>query len=148
MLAVALLSLAAFAAVPAEAASPLCARKGNVDKLEPIPGSLVPAAARLFGVTDPAAVQSSTVYRCMGGRVWLCNHGANLVCGKANTSRSNPGVENWCRENPNAAEVPMAATGHDTIYSWRCVRGKPRLAGTIAKVDARGFLADNWKLLR
>lgn len=140
---------AAFAASPvtAQSASSLCAGKGTVDETKPIPQSLVQAASRLFGGGDPNFIKTSTVYRCMNNQVWLCNYGANLVCDKANTSRNNPGVTQWCKDNPGSADIPMAATGHDTIYTWTCVGNKPRIAGVAEKVDARGYLASNWKLL-
>lgn len=145
-----LLVAAALAVSPAEAASPsaLCAGKGTVDATTPIPQSLVPAALALFGSDDATFIKRSTVYRCMDGQVWLCNYGANLVCDKANTSRRNPGVEQWCKEHPRSPDVPMAASGHDTIYSWTCAGTKARIAGVASKVDPRGYLADNWKLLR
>ncbi|MFI4995103.1 MAG: hypothetical protein ACHQAQ_04885 [Hyphomicrobiales bacterium] len=138
----------AFAASAARAQSPaaLCVGKGTVDATTPIPASLVEAASRLFG-GDPAFVKTSTVYRCMQDKVWLCNYGANLVCDKADTSRSNPGVVKWCREHPGSADIPMAATGHGTMYSWACAGNRPRITRVLQKVDARGYIADNWKLL-
>lgn len=127
-----------------------CAQAGNDDRVQPLPAPLVAQARRLFGMTseaDDSYVQTSTTYRCMGGKVWLCNYGANLVCDKANVSRSSPGAASFCRENPGADSVPMAATGHDTIYSWTCVGAKARIAGQSLHVDARGFIAENWKRL-
>ena len=39
----------------------------------------------------------------------------------------------------------MFATGHDTIYAWRCV-GKRAVAGkALVAVDAHGYDAGNWK---
>ena len=141
------------AALPAQQAlaqSPasLCAGKGTVDRTTPIPASLVQAASGLFSIQDQDFVKKSTVYRCVNDQVWLCNYGANLVCDKADTSRNNKGAAQWCRDNPGSSDIPMAATGHGTIYSCACVGRKARITGTPQKVDARGYIADNWKLLR
>jgi hypothetical protein len=68
-----------------------------------------------------------------------------LDCGKANARRSLPGASAFCRVNPDAGVVPMAATGHDTIYDWRCV-GRRAVAGkTVVVVDNDGYDAGNWK---
>ncbi|HET6379216.1 MAG TPA: hypothetical protein VFG05_13060 [Methylocella sp.] len=134
----------------AQPAQPLCAAKADDDTLQPLPAPLVPQARALFGLSPemPAAlVQKSTVYRCMNGKAWLCNSGANLTCGKANTSRKSPGAASFCKENPGASVVPMAATGHDTIYQWSCSGKKARVAQQIADTDPRGFIAVNWKPL-
>ncbi len=120
----------------------------NDDRVRPIPPVLAEAAIRVFGLHSVGAewVRESTVYRCMGGAVWLCNHGANLTCDKADIRRDLPSVTTFCRENPNEEFVPMAVAGHGTIYTWECVRGKPRSKQSV-KVDARGFIADQWKRL-
>ena len=62
--------------------------------------------------------------RCVGPQLMACWVGANLSCGKANVRRRLPGATAFCRDDPNAASIPMAATGHDTIYDWRCVNGR------------------------
>ena len=55
----------------------------------------------------------------------VCTVGANLPCGKANTyCDPSAGVVQWCRDNPDASVVPAVATGHDTIYEWRCQGGR------------------------
>jgi hypothetical protein len=125
-----------------------CARVGDDDQPRPIPLGLVNQALRLFYATPLGAeqVEKSTVYRCMHGAVWLCNYGANLSCAKADVSFVSKGAETWCREFPGAAVVPMAATGHDTIYSWKCVGKEPRITSS-EKVDARGFIANQWRPL-
>jgi hypothetical protein len=92
-------------------------------------------------------VQRSTVFRCAGRKVLLCNVGANLPCGKANRSRNLPGATAYCRENPDSDVVPAAATGHDTIYRWRCTGRKAQPGGPVETVDARGFLERYWKRL-
>lgn len=127
-----------------------CARAGDDDQMKPIPAPLVTGARRLLELSadeSAASVRESTVYRCMNGKVWLCNYGANLACGKANTSRLSTGAAAFCKQNPNSESVPMAATGHDTIYEWKCVGGQPRIVEQTQKVDPRGFIAENWKRL-
>jgi hypothetical protein len=127
-----------------------CATAGDDDSLRPAPQALVPRARRLFGFsqeTPGATIKKSTRFRCMGGKVWLCNFGANLVCDKANASRSSPGAEEFCKQNPGSDVVPMAATGHDTIYAWKCVGKHARISSQTQKLDRRGFIAGNWKQL-
>jgi hypothetical protein len=41
----------------------------------------------------------------------------------------------------------MAATGHDTIYDWRCVGRRAVATKTVVAVDAQGYDAGNWKEL-
>jgi len=145
------LALFALALPPRQAAAQqdpraFCARAGTDDATRPIPPSLVDAARRLFELRGgPELVRRTTVFRCAEGAVLLCNTGANLPCGKANTSRDLPGAASWCRDNPRADMIPMFATGHDTIYRWRCRNGRPVAEGPAEEVDARGFLARLWK---
>jgi hypothetical protein len=138
----------ALAGASAENPRAYCARVGDDDQTRPIPPSLVSQALRLFYLkpVDPEQVEKSTVYRCMHGAVWLCNYGANLSCAKADVSRVSKGAEAYCGGFPGAAVVPMAATGHDTIYSWKCVGKEPRIISS-EKVDARGFIANQWRPL-
>jgi hypothetical protein len=118
----------------------LCAGKGTIDEVKPIPLWLVGFATKLYGQGG------DVVYRCMDDHVWLCSYGANLPCGgKADARRNNPGVIQYCRENPNDPFVPMVASGHATVYSWKCARGKPVIT-SVEKVDARGFIAHIWTL--
>lgn len=128
----------------------LCTRVTNDDRVRPIPITLVPAARRLFSFSADAPdkyIQKSTSFRCMAGKVWLCNTGANLVCGKADTSRTSAGAADFCKQNPGSDVVPMAATGHDTIYEWKCVGTKAVISKQVETVDPRGFLTENWKQL-
>jgi hypothetical protein len=82
----------------------------------------------------------------MDGAAWLCNYGANLVCAKADLSRVSSGAASYCRDNPGSEVVPMAATGHATVYFWECIGAKPRIKGAVA-VDSHGFIANQWKRL-
>ena len=123
-----------------------CAKASNDDRVKPIPEALLPAARRLFNLEsadDADFVLRSTVYRCMSGAVWLCNHGANIPCAKADLRRMPPSVTTYCKENPNEGFVP----GHDTIHSWECVGGKARIKQS-QNVDPRGFAADQWRRLQ
>jgi hypothetical protein len=141
-------SCRALAGMSGEDPRAYCARVGDDDQPKPLPSGLVSQALRLFFLkpVNPKQVEKSTVYRCMRGSVWLCNYGANLSCAKADVSRVSRGAEAYCTEFPGSAVVPMAATGHDTIYSWECVGKEPRITAS-QKVDERGFIANQWKAL-
>jgi hypothetical protein len=147
-----LLAFVALALCPFGATAPevpkLCTPMGSDDRLRPIPKALAPAAQSLFGVEMPAEmIEKGTVFRCMDGKIWLCNSGANLNCNKANVTRQLPGAANWCHENPNAATVPAAATGRDTIYNWTCSGTLARISKQAFHVDRRGYIRENWRRL-
>jgi hypothetical protein len=134
----------------AQDAKSLCARATDDDRVRHIPAALVPAARRLFSFsadTPSGYIRKSTTFRCMEGKVWLCNYGANLVCGKANTSRAAAGAADFCKQNPGSDVVPMAATGHDTVYEWQCVGNKVVISKQVESVDPRGFITENWRQL-
>jgi hypothetical protein len=111
----------------------------------PLPAALQPLAGKALE-TDVTNVP--TYYRCSHGRLLVCTVGANLNCGKADTKKHPPAVVTFCRENPDASVVPMVVTGHDTIYSWTCVHGVPKLQEPFAAVDADGYVADNWREIK
>jgi hypothetical protein len=116
MLTVALLTAAALSAPPAAAAS-YCPDPAHA-KPAKIPPDLVPAVAKAFAL-DPGTLGAAFV-RCSGDKLLGCMVGANLVCDKADQRRALPGATAWCRENPGANVIPMAATGHATVYEWSC----------------------------
>ncbi len=104
-------------------------------------------AAGLQASTEPLDMfQKLTIWRCMGGKVYACNFGANLPCdSKANTSQApTQAMIDFCKASPNTDFIPMAVTGHDTIFSWRCVNDQPQVAQQMTHADAAGFLADIW----
>ncbi len=75
----------------------------------------------------------------------MCARGANIPCDtKADRAKLNRGAAEYCRENPDAKEAPAYATGHRTIYRWRCVAGNAERGPAISSVDRRGFRSDNW----
>jgi hypothetical protein len=143
--------LAACSMVRAHAETPAatCARLGTDDLQRPIPATLVPAINAVFGTNMPVGVAvAATVFRCLDGRMLVCTTGANLPCGPANTSRTpGTGANAWCRDHPDTAFIPAVATGHDTIFVWRCQDGAARVVRQVQTVDARGFIAQYWKEL-
>jgi len=133
---------------PASAASraAYCSSHAAPRAAVPVPPELEAKVAKAFNM--PAdLVRNEGFVRCAGRRLLACVIGANLNCGKANLSRSLPGASQFCRENPDAGNIPMAATGHDTIYAWRCVRGRAVATKAVVAVDAQGYDAGNWREL-
>jgi hypothetical protein len=110
----------------------------------PVPRQLEARVARAFDIPVDL-VRDGGFVRCAGSRLLACVVGANLNCGKVNARRSLPGASEFCRANPDADVVPMAATGHDTIYDWRCVGGRAVATKTVVAVDRQGYDAGNWK---
>jgi hypothetical protein len=126
---------------PDESPFEYCARAGTIDDPGPAPSSLMPAFQRAFGfVIGPH-------FRCYQGTVMGCVVGANLNCGKAETSTTSRGGDEWCRANPNDQNIPMAATGHGTIYAWCCSGTRAVPMRKTTPVDDRGFEVINWKVL-
>jgi hypothetical protein len=105
----------------ARAASPgeYCQKIGTDDALRVIPTSLVPDAVRLFQLDAMPAkqVQQSTYFRCANHHVRVCNVGANLPCGKADTRRHLPGANDWCASHAGSDFIPMYVIGHTRIGS-------------------------------
>ena len=140
--------IACSAASGGRAAESACAA-GDDDRTRAIPAALLPQARTALGLSADAPdsfILTSTVFRCMDGRVFVCTHGANLTCAKANRAPVSSGAADWCRTHANADFVPAVATGHDAGFSWKCVGGKA-VVTRAATIDRRGFLADEWKPL-
>lgn len=136
--------------VLAQSSGIVCSGTGTDDTIRPLPAELVAAARRLFdldGSLSASYVRASTSFRCDEGRTLLCNVGANLHCGKADTRRSMPEADAYCRENPGAVGIPMYVTGHATIYDWNCAGARAKAGAETAATDNRGFIAENWKRL-
>ncbi|HST74031.1 MAG TPA: hypothetical protein VLJ20_01565 [Acetobacteraceae bacterium] len=150
------------AAGPAHAATytdpaAYCAAVGTIDKPDarytgkPVPEWI--ARALMRGTNAPAhsspAFFEHAAWRCDHGRVLACSYGANIPCdSKANTSRApGPGAKEFCRENPDADVVPAVATGHDTVFAWRCKGKRPVIARQVLEVDRRGFPTEFWHVV-
>jgi hypothetical protein len=147
---VALLALGWTASAHAETPAAFCRRVGTDDTTQPIPKALVPAVNATFGMRlSVQEAVATTVFRCVERHVMVCTIGANLPCGKANTSREpSAGMAQYCRGDAEAASIPAAVTGHDTIFEWRCQAGEPRVVRQTLSVDPQGFVAEYWKALR
>ena len=141
------LSVPSGMAASADSPQELCRAPETDDTPREIPDSLVPVSVRLFGLDAMPAeqVRRSTLYRCVEGRVLVCNLGANLPCGKADTRSDLPQADAWCAENAGSDFIPMYVTGHDTVYRWRCNGTKAAAIGEPVAVDRRGFIARFWK---
>jgi hypothetical protein len=132
-----------FAIRPLLAAEAYCPNPAHATPAE-VPADLTAAVAKAFNV-QAGDLNGAAYVRCVGPVLMGCYVGANLICDKADTRRLLPGASAWCHDNPGSKFIPMAATGHATIYNWSCkgtraVAGKPLVA-----VDPQGYIADNWK---
>ncbi len=133
-----------------------CAAVGTIDHPdEGYTGEAVPVAvidgfkkaAGLEDTTEPLdLLQQTTTWRCMDGQVYACNVGANLPCdAKANTDKTPTAEMNdFCAANQNMDYIPMAVTGHETVYNWRCNGASAEVVDQFAQVDPRGYVADIW----
>ena len=138
-----LIVLAALAARPALAARAYCPNAAHTQPAK-VPPNLVSKVAATFHI-DSAAARQAAFVRCAGQTLMACYVGANLVCGKADKRRALAGATAWCRAHPGAKVVPMAATGHATIYDWSC-KGRRAVAGKpLVAVDRHGYIAGNWR---
>lgn len=124
-----------------------CGRIGTDHAVRPIPPSWVPIATTLFHLESMPAEQvlRSTYFRCANGRVLVCNIGANLVLRQGRYASIPPRCGCLVRKSSGSDSIPMSATGHATIYQWRCDGGKPAVTGSALAVDLQGFTPQNWK---
>lgn len=113
--------------------------------------------ARYEGPSDPEPVARALIakgvmapgepftWRCKNGRVYACSFGATLPCWQLDTRRE-PHSEliNYCRENPWTDFIPLAVTGHGTMYTWACRNGQPVITGELWEVDEEGYALELW----
>ncbi len=125
-----------------------CAAVGTIDAPDSryigveYPRSVLDGLAAAMGGRRVADV---VPWRCVAGQVWGCNVGANLPCGRIDTSKvpTQP-MNDYCRDNPGATFLPAFVTGHSTEYEWQC-NGAIATAGMpVIALDPRGFGADFW----
>jgi hypothetical protein len=112
-------------------------------------GALMPYLHEALGLQRKASLSAREFFwRCMDGKVYVCARGANIPCdSKADFAKLNHGAENYCRENPNATEAPAYATGHRTVYLWKCSAGHAERGPKAGATDRRGFRTDFWYLI-
>ena len=126
-----------------------CAAVGTIDKPDGrytgagLPDSIVRGMVRqgIISADTPPEFQKNAVWRCMNGKVWVCHFGANLPClEKADMSQTpTPEMEDYCKSNPSAENIPAAVTGRATAYEWKCDNGEPQTARQLFKSDPRGY---------
>ena len=132
-----------------------CARLGTDDTVRDYQPSLRAGTVKAFRAMFPgskadpedAMLEAQAKFRCMNGRLHVCFIGANLPCGKLDTSRQNEGADAFCRTEPEADFVPMAAVGHASIYVYRCHEGKAEVLRATYELDERGFAKTLWMAL-
>jgi hypothetical protein len=132
-----------------------CSAVGSIDTpaggSSPIPMALKPFLSTALGLPVGRDFRPESYYwRCMNGMVLVCAIGANIPCGaKADLAKRNLGADKYCQDNPEATFVPAYATGHETLFAWRCSLGLAVPGKRIAKLDPRGYRIDIWhKVLR
>ena len=104
-------------------------------------------AAGLKTDTDyPDSFKQATVWRCMSGKVYACNFGANIPCdSKADTNKTpTQAMNDYCTQNPGSTFIPMSVTGHTTIYNWQCKDKTAEAASQAEEVDAAGYASSFW----
>lgn len=131
-----------------------CAAVRTIDTLDSryngarLPDSIIQAMVRqgIVSTDAPLQFQENAVWRCMDGKVWVCHFGANLPClEKAHTAQlPTPGMENYCKNNPSAHNIPAVVTGRATVYEWKCESGKPKIVRQLFTSDRQGFLSEFW----
>jgi hypothetical protein len=107
-------------------------------------------AAGLDPNTDyPDTFKQMTTWRCMDGKVYACNFGANIPCNsKADTDKTpTQAMIDYCKQSPDSTFIPMSVTGHSVIYSWRCDKDTPEILDQIDTVDAAGYQSSFWQLV-
>jgi hypothetical protein len=137
--------LIAAVAPPAQSAAanqPFCPEPTHASP-QKVPADLLATVAQAFHI-DHAVAATTAAVRCIGPKLVACYDGANLNCDKADTRRTLPGATTWCREHPGSTNIPMAATGHATIYDWSCSDRRAVAGKIIVTIDPHGYGTDNW----
>ncbi len=103
-------------------------------------------ALNIPATTPNDQFERSTFWRCMGGKVYACNVGANIPCTTKAVTDKTPtqAMNDYCKANPKSDFLPAVVTGRATVYSWQCTDGTPTIAKELTKPDAAGFLSMFW----
>lgn len=123
-----------------------CNANANDNRISAIPDELLAPAAKLLGIDLSAGEKVRGLWRCMDGKVMLCIPGGPRYCGRADTQvMPSPEARSFCNKNPSAVELPLSATGRDTIFGWRCEGPEPIVVRAVRTVDPRGFVKEYWQ---
>ena len=97
----------------------------------------------------PDTFKKMTIWRCMGGKLYACNFGANIPCeSKADTNKTpTQAMNDYCKQSPDNEFIPASVTGHTTIYSWHCVKAVPAILNQLGAVDAAGYESNFWQVV-
>ncbi|HEU5017338.1 MAG TPA: hypothetical protein VFT69_05145 [Pseudolabrys sp.] len=93
------------------------------------------------------AAVGATNWRCMDGKVYVCDGGASgSACEKMNASRTpSKDIRETCEYNPGQDFVAIAVIGN-SASTWRCRGHTPEIIKTVP-LDKRGFMKSTWALL-
>lgn len=132
-----------------------CTAVGTIDQPDrrytgpKTPVAIARGLQKAFGTSPSESLQPflrNTYWRCMNGKVYACNVGANIPClDKADLSRTpSQAMADYCKGSPNAAFIPAYVTGRATVYAWGCAGGAPVVLQQVNSPDPRGFLSRFW----
>lgn len=137
--------------------APYCAAVGTIDRPdgryigEPVPDWIARALMRATDAPPTAELSffKRAAWRCDRGRVLACSYGANIPCDRKADARRRPGAgeRGFCRDHPGADLIPAVATGHATVFTWRCRGTRPVIARQVLEIDRRGFPAAFWHVV-
>lgn len=90
------------------------------------------------------AAVGATNWRCMDGKVYVCDGGASgSACEKMNASRKpSKEIRETCEGNPGQDFVAIAVIGN-SASTWRCRGRTPEIVKTVP-LDKRGFMKSTW----
>jgi hypothetical protein len=129
---------------PSKSVMEFCAAEKNNDN----PGRDYYGTSFNFSlIPKPVAASGAGSWRCMDGRVWVCNRGADgYLCQKMNASlKPIEAMTEFCRSNPGADFIPMYAIGNSSS-TWRCLGAAPAPLATQV-LDKRQFIKSAWRPL-
>lgn len=132
-----------------------CAAAGTVDKPgadytgPAVPESIAKGLKKAFGSPESTPLDiftNGTYWRCMDGKVYACNVGANLPCeSKADVNKEpTQGMKDYCKDNAGSDFIPMYVTGHSTVYEWTCDGTTPTAGKQFSEVDSQGYQKNIW----
>lgn len=129
-------------AAPADGVKAFCAANPNDDN----PSRSYPAG-KTGGVPPEVAKAGANTWRCMDGKVLVCNVGADgYPCQKLDPDpKPAKPVRDFCAAHPGSDFVPMYVIG-DSATTWRCDSVTPKPLKT-QPLDARNFVKGAWNAL-